>query len=103
MESNYKAEHKAVLDELLTSIPGVTTSKAFGYPAYKIGRRIFAFVTGDGLALKLPADRVAALVEAHEEMQGTMWREWVSIRLSDPSDYAHYVDLFEESLQFVGG
>lgn len=44
---NYRPAVKAVLDDLLPgAFPGVTISRAFGFPAYKIEGRIFAFTGG---------------------------------------------------------
>ncbi|MEO8606867.1 MAG: MmcQ/YjbR family DNA-binding protein [Chloroflexota bacterium] len=107
-EHKHNPAHKAVLDSLLLGMPGVKDSKAFGYPAYKVNGRVFAFV-GTGVSLKLPATRVQELLAAHPDMKpfevadGVVWREWVSIQRPNSEDYAQDVDLFEESSQFVAG
>jgi hypothetical protein len=105
---DYNPHIKDMLDSLLIGMPGVKASKAFGYPAYKVNGRIFAFVGGPGIAIKLPKPRVQELVAAHAEMkpfevaEGIVWREWLSID-REPADYARDMELFEESVQFVLG
>jgi hypothetical protein len=105
-EHNHNPAHKTMLDGLLLGMPGVKASKAFGYPAYKVNGRVFAFV-GTWVAIKLPAPRVQELMSAHPDMKpfevadGVVWREWVSIQRPNSGDYAQDIDLFEESLQFV--
>ena len=101
-EHKHNPANKAVLDGLLLGMPGVKASKAFGYPAYKVNGRVFAFV-GTGVSLKLPATRVQELIAAYprhatpfEVAEGVVWREWVSIQRPDSEDYAQDVDLFEE-------
>jgi hypothetical protein len=96
------------MDGLLLGMPGVKASKAFGYPAYKVNGRVFAFV-GTGVSIKLPASRVQELIAANPAMKtfevgnGVVWREWVSIQRPKSEDYAQDINLFEESLQFVAG
>jgi len=107
-EHNYNPAHKTVLDSLLLGMPGVKVGKAFGYPAYKVNGKIFAFV-GSGVALKLPTARIQELIAAHPEMKpfevadGVIWREWVSIQRANSEDYAEDIGLFEESAGFVAG
>lgn len=106
---DYNPRIKDMLDSLLIGMPGVKASKAFGYPAYKVNGKIFAFVGGAGIAIKLPRTRVQELVAAHAEMkpfevaEGIVWREWLSIDRDEPADYERDMDLFEESVQFVLG
>jgi len=109
METKFNPEQKTLLDDLLLTIPGVKGGKAFGYPAYKVGGRVFAFVAGKGVAIKLPEEKVKALIGAHEDMhpfepgEGVIWREWVSIRHTLTDDFRQDIGLFEESIQFVAG
>ncbi len=106
-EMTYDPDQKAVMDALLLAVPGVKGGKAFGYPAYRIHNKIFAFVGGRGVAIKLPEAQVKALVAQGDPMhpfspaEGIIWREWLSIQRAVPADYAQDLPLFEESLQFV--
>jgi hypothetical protein len=106
-EHNFDADHKAFLDSLLIGMPGVKASKAFGYPAYKVNGKIFAFVGGSGVVVKLPRPRVLGLIGTQPEMQpfevadGVVWKEWLSIQRTTSEDYAQDLGLFEESVEFV--
>jgi hypothetical protein len=108
-EHNHNETHKTVMDSLVLGMPGVKGSKAFGYPAYKVNGKVFAFVGSNGVAIKLPAARVQELIAAHtdakpfEVADGVVWREWVSLQHAVSDDYAQDIDLFEESVQFVVG
>jgi len=105
----HRADHKAFLDDLLGVIPGVKISRAFGYPVYKVNGRIFCFVGGDGVSIKLPEARVKALIAERpgwsqlEVSEGTVWREWLSIDHADVVRLADDLPLFEESISYVAG
>ncbi|NDJ76059.1 MAG: hypothetical protein GYB65_07350 [Chloroflexi bacterium] len=106
--TNQHFPHKATLDRLLLQLPGVQGGQAFGYPAYKIDRKIFLFVDGTGIAIKLPAARVQDLIASDDPAMGPLevetgvvWREWVSIDRADPEDYAQDMPLVAESIEFV--
>lgn len=105
-EHNYNEKLKEKIDELLLVMPGVKGSKAFGYPAYKVNGKIFAFVGSRGFAIKLPTERVESLLDGksfkHFEVgEGTVWKQWLSIQREHSEDYENDIDLFEESLEFV--
>ncbi len=105
-EHTYDEQRKAKMDEMLLVMPGVKASKAFGYPAYKINGKIFAFVGSKGVAIKLPATRVKALIDGQvmkpfEVAEGNIWREWLSIQRDTFEDYEQDVALFEESVEFL--
>jgi hypothetical protein len=105
-ERNYDETRKAKMDEMLLVMPGVKASKAFGYPAYKINGNVFAFVGSKGVAIKLPEERVNALLDGqtlkHFEVgDGVVWRQWLSIQRDAFNDYDQDARLFEESVEFL--
>lgn len=108
-EHNHNQAHKLVMDGMVLGMPGVKGSKAFGYPAYKVNGKVFAFVGGNAVSIKLPVARVQELIATHadakpfEVADGIIWREWVSIDHAQSDDYAQDIGLFEESVQFVVG
>jgi hypothetical protein len=109
-EPRFDPDYKAKLDELLLVMPGVKGGKAFGYPAYKINGKVFAFVGGTAISLKLPAARARALIDSQpgimrvfEPADGIIWKEWLTIQRPTPQDYEQDVSLFEESVEFVLG
>jgi hypothetical protein len=101
--------HKAVLDEILLAIPSVTTGTPFGYPAYYIGKKIFCWASDAGVALKLPAARIAEILATDPHARryypapGIVWRAWVQIQRHDPEEYHDLRGLFHEALQHVAG
>lgn len=94
------------LVERYVTRPGVQPpepgGRRFGSSALKVNGSIFAMTMDDRIVLKLPADRVAALIadgsgEPFGAGKGRPMREWVS--LTDPAD----ADLLaEEAYEFVG-
>jgi hypothetical protein len=106
--AEFRADIKAVLDDMLTPVPGVKASRAFGYPAYKINGRIFAFVGDGGIIFKLSPQRAEALraeppfTPFRTTPGGKPWTGWVSLDLEDAQEYQAFFDLLMESLTFVG-
>jgi hypothetical protein len=109
MADNYRDDHKAMIDSLVLNMPGVKGGKAFGYPAYKVNGKVFAFVGGEGIILKLGEARVKELVatrppcQIFEVTDGVFWQGWVSINRADSEAFADDIDLIEESVGFVAG
>jgi hypothetical protein len=84
----------------------VTTGsgRGFGAGTLQVGGRIFAMRNEAGLALKLPASRVRALIEEGEGLpfdagKGRPMKEWVVI---PPGADAAWRAFAEEALAFVG-
>jgi hypothetical protein len=77
-------------------------SSAFGATALKVGGKIFAMLVGGELVVKLPGERVKALVESGVGSPfgtgGRVMREWVSIPHDGMADW-HAVA--EEACTFV--
>ena len=108
MELHYQPEIKAVVDGMALGMPGVTVGSAFGHPAYKVNGKVFAVVGMNGVAIKLPKERVQALITEHPAYMTIfkpdgqrLWREWLSLELDDPQGYEQYTGLLEESVSFV--
>jgi hypothetical protein len=94
-----------VVDGLLGS-PGVTPPRGgsgFGRSALRWENKIFAMLVRGRLVLKLPADRVDALVGggdgAHfDANKGTPMKEWFSL---DPESGLAWLPLAQEALDFA--
>jgi hypothetical protein len=96
----------ADLERRLVTLPGVSAGTGFGRtPGLRVGGRIFAMLMADGLVVKLPAARCAALVDTgagrpFERGQGRPMREWVVVDERDAA--TTWPDLAQEALDFVG-
>jgi hypothetical protein len=110
LAGKFDEQQKQVMDDMLLGIPGVKAGRMFGYPAYKLDGKAFAFVVQNGVAIKLPQARAEALINAGGDItyfhpgNGTIaWKEWVLIHRESADDYRNDYPLFEESLQFLMG
>ena len=105
-EERYAAIVKALVGE-----PGVThaadgprVTKGFGAAALRVNSKIFAMLVKGRLVVKLPRERVEALIaagegERFESGQGRLMKEWVSL---DPGSEQGWLALAREAMGFVG-
>jgi hypothetical protein len=98
---------KAQIDALLLALPGVSTRKINGLDAYFVSDRMFACISGDGVALRLPVAIATELQFSRENIgpfqPGGMAssREWVQINRAKADEYEKDLPLFQASLEFV--
>jgi TfoX/Sxy family transcriptional regulator of competence genes len=98
----------AHLVEALRSSDGVTLGsgrRGFGSDALRVDGRIFAMLRGGRLVLKLPRERVAALVASGDGSpfdagKGRPMKEWI---LLEPGADQRWLSLAKEALAFVAG
>lgn len=98
----------AALVEALADVDGVTLGfgrRGFGSDALQVDGRIFAMLREGGLVLKLPRERVAALLASgagapFDAGKGKPMKEWVVVGQSAAKQW---LPLAEEALRFVGG
>ncbi len=104
----YNESHKQIMDDILLDIPFTKAGTAFGYPGYKNGNKVFCFVGGDGISIKLSPEKIVDLIESFEAFhpfypaEGILWKGWVSIIYDNSAGYRQHLDLYEESVAFVG-
>ena len=97
--------YEDLVDEL-TGIDGVTPPRGgsgFGRSALRYEGKIFAMLVRGRLVLKLPGDRVTALIRsgngiAFDANKGTPMREWLSL---DPDSELSWLSLATEALDFA--
>lgn len=94
--------YEELADELIGSNDRIAGGTMMGFPCLRYGGRFFASLqSGTGrLIVKLPADRVAVLVEsgagAPFAPAGRVFREWVAVE-----DLARWRDLAREAVAFA--
>lgn len=102
----YSEEHHAFLRDWMRTYPEVREGRMFGHPAFFVGKKMFACVYGDGVGLKLPAERAAALLAAPDVVPFQPYgkprmREWVQINRAVSEDYLGDRDAFEQAIRYV--
>lgn len=90
-------------EELLAD-PRISVGKMFGSSGLRIRGKVFAMVVKGKLVVKLPEERVDALVaagagERFDPGHGRLMKEWVAI---GPSRAGEWPELAEEARDFVG-
>lgn len=104
--NNHSEKHCEVVRSIMRSYPQVREGRMFGYPAFFVGRRMFACVYGDGVGVKLPRDVSLSLLvkpgiipfQPHGKHK---MREWIQINRKRSTDYRNDIPIFELSIHFV--
>jgi hypothetical protein len=99
-------DHFANLGRQFVGRPGVSApreSRGFGSSALKVNGSIFAMLTGGRLVVKLPRDRVDALIkigvgEPFDAGKGRPMKEWLTVTGEDGETW---LGLTQEALDFV--
>jgi len=98
---------KAQIDAVLLKLPGVIAKKINNLDAYFISDRMFACISGNGVALRLPVAMATDLQFSRGDVvpfqPGGMAssREWIQIERAEAAEYAQDLPLFQASLDFV--
>lgn len=85
------------------TVPGEPGRRGFGSSALKVNGSIFAMLTGGRLVVKLPHDRVTALIGAgagapFDAGKGRAMKEWLTVAADDEESW---LVLAREALDFV--
>lgn len=96
----------ALVDEFISepSVSPPQRGNAFGASALKIHGKVFAMLSGGKLVLKLPRQRVDALVTARAgarfdpRRDGRLMKEWIVV---DSTSDEEWLSLAQEALAFV--
>lgn len=81
----------------------VAQAHMFGSSALKVNGKVFAMLRKGGLVVKLPAERIEALIGAHlaerfDPGHGRLMKEWAAIK---PKAKEQWLKLAKEARQFV--
>ena len=107
MTANSKTSRKAQIDALLLKLPGVSARKINGLDAYFVSDKMFACISGDGVAIRLDAATATELQFSRDNVFPfqpggmTSTREWIQINRADAAEYEKDLALFQASLDFV--
>jgi hypothetical protein len=107
LTTNSKTSRKAQIDALLLKLPGVSARKINGLDAYFVADRMFACISGDGIALRLDVATATELQFSRDNVVPfqpggmTSSREWIQIDRTDAAEYEKDLALFQASLEFV--
>ena len=82
---------------------GVSLARMFGSNGLKVSGKVFAMMVKGDLVVKLPKERVEALISAKlgeyfDPGHGRLMKEWVAIK---PNAEAQWLKLAKEAQQFV--
>jgi hypothetical protein len=104
----YRADVAEVLGRLLGKWRRVTPGKMFGFPGFYSGGKLFACVYGEGVGLKLPAEKLQKLegqpgISPFRPYGMAGMREWVQITRDRAGEYRGDAALFRAAIAFVGG
>jgi hypothetical protein len=95
----------AMLSSMLENTPQVQVGTHLHHANFLVGNKVFAFIQGDGVALKLPKSTIQALVGAKQAAPLVMgkrtMKEWAIIKHEHPEEYMQDEALFKEAIAFV--
>jgi hypothetical protein len=98
-------ETDALSEWIESALPRASIVRKPSGAMYQTGTKIFAFTRPEGVAMKLPEERIAKIVETRDAsflVMGTKtMREWVLLRYNSPGEYIQDRKLFEEAMNFV--
>ena len=97
------AAAKAAFELALPADPRAQAGQMFGMPCAFVNGNLFLGVFADGLTLRLPPDRLAALqqqegVGAFEPMEGRPWKNYIFVSASRWGESAELAGWAREAL-----
>jgi TfoX/Sxy family transcriptional regulator of competence genes len=98
------AEEFRCLPDITLPVDGAQSKKQFGSSALKVKQKIFAMLVEGKLVVKLPKQRVDALVVSgvgepfDPRHDGRLMKEWVSV---EPTTEERWLELAREAMEFV--
>ena len=97
---------KAAFESIIETFAGdaaITRGRMFGAPALKVGNKVFAYLARGKLVVKLPTDRVEAIVSSGQGQRfdpgyGRIKKQWVAV----PEDArTQWLELAREAKGYV--
>lgn len=97
---------KNILDEFFSENDDVRQGQMFGYPAYYVGRSMFACLYGGNVGLKVP-EKTANEARAIEEISDfrpygkPKMREWIQFEIDSGEELYRYKKLIDTAIQYA--
>ena len=100
--------HVLALREALATWPGISVHSKFGNASFQVGKKVFAFTRPEGVAMKLPEERIRSVMEQCDAdflvMGPRTMREWMLLRLPQDGRLTRQdLELLREAKKFVAG
>jgi len=94
-----------LLASMLRDLPRVSVKKHVGHASFRVGKKVFAFTRNQGVAVKLPREKIQELVNQQNAtplvMGKRVMKEWVVIQRKSLSEYKKDLNLFKEAVTFI--
>ena len=89
---------------MLRDLPRVTAKRRGEHASFSVGKKVFAFLQPEGVAMKLPKEKIAELTGRRDVsmlVMGKRVKEWVVVAHKNPAGYIKDLELFKISAAFA--
>jgi hypothetical protein len=107
MAKSPEPTRKQQIDAVLMKLPGVVAKQISRLDAYFVNDRMFACISGEGIALRLSVAQATELQFSRDNVVPfqppgvSSTREWIQINRADAAEYEKDLELFQQSIEFV--
>ena len=97
---------KPILDDFLSRYESVRMGQMFGYPAYYVGRSMFACLYEGKVGLKLPEEtaneaRTKDEISDFQPYGKPKMREWVQLDFDSEEELHRFSDLIDAAIRYA--
>ena len=97
---------KPILDDMLSQYENVRMGQMFGYPAYYVGRSMFACLYEGKVGLKVPEDTANAArdkegISDFRPYGKPKMREWIQFDFDSEEELRRYGDLIDTAILYA--
>lgn len=102
---NYREEIASKVDHVVRGLGDTRCGSMFGYPAFFAGRKMFACVYGEGVAVRLTQAETSGTGAVVREFRphGRTMRRWVLLVYVNQNAIQHDRALFQRAIQGLAG
>ena len=97
---------KPILDDVLSQYENVRMRQMFGYPAYYVGRSMFACLYEGKVGLKLPENtaneaRTKQGISDFQPYGKPKMREWVQFDFDSEEELRRYIEIIDAAIRYA--